>query len=75
MDLINDAKLIANLSAFGIPTAEKLSNQTSVNFSLSSLIPMIASFNPDPGSKHIFTLKVTDLKGQSYEKALTFYQP
>jgi hypothetical protein len=76
MDLINDTALIAALDGMnlGIPTADKLSGQTSVDFSLSNLIPMISVYNPKQGSKHIFTLKVSDLKGGRYEKALTFYQ-
>lgn len=76
MDLINDTALIAALDGMnlGIPTADKLSGQTSVDFSLSNLIPMISVYNPKQGSKHIFTLKVCDLKGGQYEKALTFYQ-
>ena len=34
---------------------------------------MIQMFAPTPGSEHIFTLKVTDEKGQMLEKSLTFY--
>lgn len=76
MDLINDASLITALNGMnlGLPTGDKLYGQTTVNFSLSSLIPMISVYSPKSGSKHIFTLKVSDQKGQSYEKALTFFQ-
>lgn len=77
MDLINDPVMVAALDGMGIgiPTGEAIYNQTSVNFSLSSLIPMIMLYSPAPGSEHIFTLKVTDQEGQTLEKALTFFVP
>ena len=71
MDLINDEKIIAALTM--IPTGDALLNQTHVNFSLSSLVPLIAIYTPDSGSNHVFTLQVTDAKGQYLEKAVTFY--
>lgn len=74
MDLINDAALIAALNgmSLNLPTGDQLAGKTKVDFSLSSLIPMINVYNPQPGSKHKFTLKVSDLKDQTYEKALVF---
>jgi len=72
MDLINDAALIAQLGGM-IPTGDALENQTHVNFSLSKLVPLIMVYSPESGSQHTFTLKVTDNKGQSLEKAVVFY--
>lgn len=75
MDLINNATLVAALGGMGVPTGDKLKNQTEVEFSLSSLVPMILGFEPAPKSEHTFTLKVTDNKNQSYEKAIVFVAP
>lgn len=75
MDLINAQTLIAALDNMnlGLPTGKALQNQVAVEFPLSKLIPMIAMYNPESGSEHIFTLKVSDQKDQSLEQALTFY--
>lgn len=72
MDLINDAALIAALDGM-IPVADQLKDRTHVDFSLSQLVPLIAVYNPTSGSRHTFTLKVTDNKGQSLEKDVVFY--
>lgn len=72
MDLINDTALIAALGGM-IPTGEALENQTHVDFSLSQLVPLINVYQPESGSQHTFTLKVTDNKGQSLEKPVVFY--
>lgn len=76
MDLINDTALIEALNgmSLNLPTGDQLAGKTKVDFSLSSLIPMIDVYNPQPGSKHKFTLKVSDLKDQTYEKALVFFK-
>lgn len=76
MDLINDSTLIEALNgmSLNLPTGDQLAGKTSVDFSLSALIPMIDVYNPQPGSKHKFTLKVSDLKDQTYEKALVFFK-
>ena len=73
MDLINDAAIMAVLSAVGVPTGDQLLGQTSVPFSISSLVPLILGYNPPSGSEHIFTLKVTDEKDQVLEKPIVFY--
>lgn len=72
MDLINDASLIAALDGM-IPVADQLKDRKHVDFSLSQLVPLIAVYNPTSGSRHTFTLKVTDNKGQSLEKDVVFY--
>ena len=72
MDLIGNETLVNVLSEM-IPTGDALKGQTEVLFPLSQLVPMIQMFAPTPGSEHIFTLKVTDEKGQMLEKSLTFY--
>lgn len=73
MDLINNASLVTALGNLGVPTGDQLKNQTAVDFSLSSLVPMILMYGPASGSEHTFTLKVTDKKAQSLEKAIVFY--
>ena len=75
MDLINNATLVTALDAMGVPTGDKLKDQTEVKFSLSNLVPMILGFEPAPKSEHTFTLKVTDNKNQSYVKAIVFVAP
>ena len=72
MDLIKDAAMITALDGM-IPVGNQLENQTHVDFSLSQLVPLINVYNPESGSQHTFTLKVTDSKGQSLEKAVVFY--
>jgi hypothetical protein len=72
MDLINDQAIIGALGGM-IPTGDALLNQTHVDFSLSELVPLIAVYTPTSGSNHVFTLQVTDTKGQSLEKPVTFY--
>ena len=72
MDLIGNATLCEALGPMGIPTGDQLYNHESVLFSLSDLVPMIAMYQPAPGSKHIFTLRVSDMEDQVLEKALTF---
>ena len=73
MDLINNATMVSALGGMGVPTGDNLKDQTEVEFSLSSLVPMILGYGPAQGSEHIFTLKVTDNKDQSLEKAIVFY--
>lgn len=72
MDLINDEALMTALDGM-IPVGDQLLNQTHVDFSLSNLVPLILVYSPDSGSNHIFTLQVTDAKGQTLEKPVTFY--
>ena len=72
MDLINNQALIEALGGM-IPAGDALLNQTHVDFSLSQLVPLIAVYQPTSGTNHVFTLQVTDTKGQSLEKPVTFY--
>lgn len=72
MDLINDTALIAVLNGM-IPVGDQLEGQTHVDFSLSQLVPLIAVYQPESGSQHTFTLRVTDNNNQSLEKAVVFY--
>ena len=74
MDLIDDQDMIDALAdmGLGLPLGDELKGQTEVLFSLSSLIPMIAMYPADPGTEHYFTLMLSDEKGQSLEKKLTF---
>lgn len=74
MDLIGDEALVSALSSM-LPTGDSLYGQTEVLFSLSNLVPMIKIYNPQSGSNHIFTMKVTDMKGQTLSKSVTFVMP
>ncbi len=73
MDMINDATLIGNLGET-LPMGDAVNGKTSVNFSLSQLVPMINMYAVDitPGDRHTFTLKVTDADGQVLEQPVTF---
>lgn len=72
LDLIDDPTAVNNLSTL-MPTGDSLKGQTSVNFSLSQLVPMILGLSPEAGSDHIFTLKLTDESDNSLAKTLTFH--
>lgn len=74
MDLIYDKTFIESFGSL-FPTGDALLGHTSVNFSLSALVPMIAGLGATPGSEHIFTLNVSDESGQSLSRALTFVMP
>ncbi len=73
MDMINDATLFGNLGET-LPMGDAVKDQTSVNFSLSGLVPMINMYAGDitPGDKHTFTLKVVDGDGNILEQPVTF---
>ena len=74
MDLINDEALVTALSSM-LPTGDQLSGKTEVIFSLSTIVPLIKAYSPESGSNHIFTMKVTDTKGQTLSKSITFVMP
>lgn len=71
MDLVNNASL-SSLNDLGIPTGDGVKGKPTVQFSLSSLLPMILLYNPEVNSYHTFTLKVTDEAGQTLTQALQF---
>lgn len=78
-DLVNDETAVDKFSNF-VPTGEELTGKnddgtdiTTLSFALSKLVPMIPSAGQaGPGTKHTFTLKVTDKEGTSNQWALTF---
>ena len=74
MDLINDEELIGMFGSM-FPTGDALLGHTEVDFSLSSLVPMILGLSPEPGSEHTFTLNVEDGYGQTLNQSLTFIVP
>ena len=75
MDLINNQELIGNLAGM-MPAGDQLLNQTEVNFSLSSLVPLIAEDGVGvPGEDYTFTLDVEDALGQTLKKVCTFHNP
>ena len=74
MDLIGDEALVSALSSM-LPTGDQLYGKTEVLFSLSTLVPLIKAYSPESGSNHIFTMKVTDMKGQTLSKSITFVMP
>ena len=73
MDLINSEQVKGFLSGLGLPTGDQLAGQTSVQFPLSNLVPMILSLSPEAGSEHNFTLAISDSNDASFSKTLTFY--
>lgn len=73
LDLL-DPETAGSLSSL-LPTGDALKGQTSVEFSLSSVVPLIATIGAEPGSRHTFTLNVTDEYDQKLTKALTFVMP
>lgn len=76
IDLINDATSVTAMKDVGLKTGNELKNQTTVGFSLSSLIPMIPSAGQaGPNTNHTFKLNVTDNAGNSKSWPLTFHVP
>ena len=77
MDMINDEAVKEFMSnpMVGLPVGDDLLGQTSVEFPLSTLLPLLYQLDPEPGSEHTFTLIVTDTKGQELNQSLVFYMP
>ena len=57
-----------------LPVGDQLLGQTEVAFSLSKLVPLIASVG-NQGEDYVFTLEVTDEKDQQLVKSVVFYNP
>lgn len=72
LDLTSDVKAAAALKLLGIPTGTDLLYKTSVDFSLSSLVPMIASIAKTEGN-YVFETTVTDRNGKTVTKSPTFH--
>lgn len=76
IDLINDPAAVSAMKGVGLKTGDELKDQTIVEFSLSSLIPMIPSAGQaGPDTYHTFELSVTDKAGNSASWPLTFHVP
>lgn len=73
LDLINDEVAKEQLGTM-LPVGDQLLGQTEVEFSLSKLVPMIAAVGSQ-GEDYVFTLEVTDEKGQKLVKDVLFYNP
>ena len=73
LDLIGDAKVVEQFTMF--PTGDKVKGKTEVLFSLSTLVPMIKNFSPEPGSHHVFTLNLEDGSGNTLTQAVSFICP
>lgn len=73
LDLIGDAKVVEQFTMF--PTGDKVKGKTEVLFSLSTLVPMINNFSPEPGSHHVFTLDLEDEAGNTLTQAVSFICP
>ncbi len=73
MDMINDDVLYDNLGTT-LPMKDEVLNKTSVEFSMSSLVPMINLYADSitPGDRHTFTLRVVDNADQILEQPVTF---
>lgn len=72
LDLTGDATAIGNLGGLIPAVAEGLAGMTEVQFSLSTLVPMINRFSPESGTEHIFSMIVTDEAGQNLTQSLSF---
>ena len=73
LDLIGDEVAKEALGSL-LPVGDQLLGQTEVMFSLSQLVPLIAAVG-NPGEDYVFTLEVTDEKGQKLVQDVTFYNP
>lgn len=73
LDLINDEVAKEALGSM-LPVGDQLLGKTEVAFSLSKLVPMIAAVG-NQGEDYVFTLEVTDEKGQKLVKDVYFYNP
>lgn len=73
LDLINDPGISTTLAAFGVPTGSSLSGKTDVDFSLSTLVPMIMTMSPAANTNHVFTATLTDATGDTCVKKITFH--
>ncbi len=73
LDLIGDEVAKEALGSM-LPVGDQLLGQTEVMFSLSQLVPLIAAVG-NPGEDYVFTLEVTDEKGQKLVQDVTFYNP
>lgn len=73
LDLINHQPTIEALGTM-LPVGDQLYGQTEVEFSLSKLVPLIASVG-NLGEDYIFTLEVTDELDQTLVKDVPFYNP
>ena len=74
MDLIGDETLIETLAGMelGLPLGSDIVDKTAVPFPLSGLLPLIDMYGPESGTKHKFTLNVTDKKGQTLSQQVVF---
>ena len=73
LDLINHEATKAELGTM-LPVGDQLLGQPEVQFSLSTLVPLIAAVG-EQGQDYVFTLEVTDEKDQKLVKDLVFYNP
>lgn len=78
IDLIGDAAAVTSMAAVGLPTGTSLTEDEDgvIDFSLSTLVPMIASAGQaGPNTDHTFHLTVTDKVGNTSTWSLTFHVP
>lgn len=76
IDLIGDPTAVELMAGVGLKTGNNLKNQTSVPFSLSTLVPMIPSAGQaGKDTDHTFILTVTDNNGDQKSWTLTFHVP
>lgn len=77
LNLFNDSEVIEGISFadLGLSCQTEIQYKKECVFDITSLVPMILLLGPDPGSEHVFDVKVTDLAGQVTEQSLTFTAP
>lgn len=75
LDLIDHPKTVTAMTGL-LPVGDQLYGKDVVDFSLSSLVPLIAAPGVGiPGDDYVFTMVVTDMEGQTLEKSVTFHNP
>ena len=77
LNLFNDSEVIEGISFadLGLSCQTEIQYKKECVFDITALVPMILLLGPDPGSEHVFDVKVTDLAGQVTEQSLTFTAP
>ena len=72
MDLINDESIVEFMGELGTPAGTQLLGAATVDFIITRLVEMISLYGPEAGTEHKFNLIITDEKGKTIEKTLTF---
>lgn len=75
LDLINEKGILGGVIPYedlGLSCGTQIQYAKSIVFDITALVPMIAAFTDTAIGNHIFSIKVTDLAGQTTMQDLTF---